>query len=323
MFGGLNGGGKTTILDALQLCMFGPHARISNRGGLAYPEYLARCIYKGAIKPEAAIGISFRHSVEGQEDVYRLHRSWRRTNGGCKEHFEVLKNGHLEPALAENWATQVEDFMPANIAHLFLFDGEQIEAYASQDNSSGLIGAAIQNLLGLDMVDQLDKDLQVYERRKRSEEKDTAAQAEIAAAETDLRNLRPRADTLKQERASLLTLKLDRKRRALAKLEEKYRKLGGDLYEQRAEIERRWIDAEKVLRAGAGALRELAGGSLPLLLVRTLLQSAHARDRQEEELAARAGPVRSARGERRCVAQVRARPPREQGGNCDCHRISR
>lgn len=279
----MNGGGKTTLLDALQLCMFGPHARISNRGALAYPEYLARCIYRGATKPEAALEISFRHTVEGKEDVYRLHRSWRRTNGGCKEHFEVLKNGHLEPALADNWASQVEDFIPANIAHLFLFDGEQIEGYASQDNSSALIGAAIQNLLGLDMVDQLDKDLQVYERRKRSEEKDSATQGEIAAAEAELRDLRTRSDMLKQERASLRTLQLDRKRRALAKLEEKYRKLGGDLYEQRVEIERRWVDAEKAVRSGAGTLREAAGGLLPLLIVRALLESADARDRQEAE----------------------------------------
>lgn len=283
LFGGLNGGGKTTLLDALQLCMFGAHARISNRGGLAYPDYLARCIYKGAVKPEAAIEIGFRHTVEGREDEYRLHRSWRRTNAGCKEHFEVLKNGLLEPALADNWATQVEDFIPANIANLFLFDGEQIEGYASQDHSSALIGAAIQNLLGLDMVDQLDKDLHVYERRKRGEDKDSRATIEIAQTETELRELRARTDVLKQERASLLTLQLDRKRKALAKLEDKYRKLGGDLYEQRAEVERRWIDAEKAVRTGAGSLQELAGGLLPLLLVRPLLESADARDRQEED----------------------------------------
>ena len=283
LFGGLNGGGKTTLLDALQLCLFGPHARISNRGSLAYPEYLSRCIHNGAVVPEAGIEISFRHTVEGVEDCYRLHRSWRRANGGCKEQFEVLRNGQPEPALADNWSSQVEDFLPANIAHLFLFDGEQIEGYASEEDSSALIGTAIQNLLGLDLVDQLEKDLRVYERRKRTEDKDDSADADIVAAEADLRDLRIRAVTLKQERAALRTHQIDRQRRALEKIEDKYLRLGGELYEQRVTIERQLTAAEEIVKEGAAVLRDLAAGPLPLLLIRGLLESTEARDRHEEE----------------------------------------
>ena len=44
LIGGLNGVGKTTLLDAFQLCFFGPHARVSNRGSLGYQEYLSRSI---------------------------------------------------------------------------------------------------------------------------------------------------------------------------------------------------------------------------------------------------------------------------------------
>lgn len=283
LIGGLNGGGKTTFLDALQLCLFGGHARISNRGTLAYPEYLSRSIHRGGNAAEAAIEVSFRRTVEGREEHYRLHRSWRRNGSGCKEQFEVLKNGAPEPALSDNWASQVEEFFPANIAHLFLFDGEQIEAYASQQNSSALIGAAIQNLLGLDMVDQLEKDLQVYERRKRAENKDDPLHAEIGAAQDSLRDLRKRVDALKQERAALRTHRIDRAERELRAAEDKYRKLGGALYDQRDEIERRWADAKEAVKVGEGALRDLAGGALPLLLVRVLLDSTESRDHHEEE----------------------------------------
>jgi DNA sulfur modification protein DndD len=283
LFGGLNGGGKTTLLDALQLCLFGGHAKTSSRGSLAYPEYLARCIHRGSKMQEAGVRISFRHTVDGQEECYVIDRSWRLVNGNCKERFEVLKNGSLDPALADNWASQVDDFIPANIAHLFLFDGEQIERYASQQDSSLLIGTAIQNLLGLDMVDQLDKDLQIYERRKRVQEKDQGAQAEIAALDTELRDTRGVVQSLKQERAALRTHQIDRKKREHAQIEEKYRKLGGDLYDQRVSIEKRLADADKAVSASAGILRELASGALPLTLVGVLLESAGARDRHEEE----------------------------------------
>jgi DNA sulfur modification protein DndD len=282
LIGALNGGGKTTLLDALQLCLYGPHARTSNRGSVAYPEYLSRCIHRGAEGGTATLEIAFRHTVEGREDHYRLRRSWRLTETGCKEQFEVLRNGRLDSSLAENWITQVEDLMPANIAHLFLFDGEQIESYASFTNSSVLIGAAIQNLLGLDIVDQLDKDLQVYERRKRSLDKDDIARSEIEAAEQELRDLRHRSEKLAEERAALRTHKIDQRRKALSKLEDQFRKLGGELYERRAEIERQRDRAEEEAALRAGELRELSAGAMPLLFVRDLIKSAVSRDRSEE-----------------------------------------
>ena len=283
LLGGLNGGGKTTFLDALQLCLFGPHAKISNRGSLAYHEYLSRSIHRGANSPEAAIEISFRHTNEGREDSYILHRSWHRSNGGCKEVFKVWKNGAPDAALAENWVTQVEDFVPPNIAHLFLFDGEQIEGYASSDHSSELIGAAIQNLLGLDMVDQLEKDLVVYERRKRSETKDDETLARIKTAESQLKDLRQRADELNQERASIKSHGIDRTQRSLSKVEDEYRKLGGDLFDRRIELEQRLTDANRAVQENADVQRETAAGLLPLLLVKPLLESAESRDQHEEE----------------------------------------
>ncbi len=283
LIGGLNGGGKTTFLDALQLVLFGPHAKCSNRGSLAYPEYLSRCIHRRPGNAEAGIEIAFRHTVEGTEEHYHLRRYWKTNGNGCKESFEVFKNGHAEPTLADNWATQVEEFFPANIAHLFLFDGEQVEAYASQTDSSALIGAAIQNLLGLDMVDQLDKDLLVYERRKRSEDKDAPRDAEITSAQDAVRDLRRRVDALKQERASLQTHRIDKQRKALGKAEEKYRKIGGALYDQKDAIENKWSGSVQHVKDGEATLRDFAGGAAPLLLVRVLLESAELRDQHEEE----------------------------------------
>lgn len=283
LIGGLNGVGKTTLLDALQLCFFGPHAKISNRGTLGYQEYLSRSIHRGTSSSEAAIEISFRYTSEGHEERYRLRRSWRCNGRDCKESFQVFNNGVLNPILANNWASQVEAFFPANIAHLFLFDGEQIEAYASHQDSSALIGAAIQNLLGLDMVDQLQKDLLVYERRKRVENRDDPEQAEIVRIQDTVRDLRKRIDALNQERASLRTHRIDRHQRALREVEGNFRKIGGDLYDQREQIEQKWLDAKQAVMDGKAALRDLATGLSPLLLVRVLLESTVSRDRHEEE----------------------------------------
>ena len=283
LIGGLNGGGKTTFIDALQLIFFGPHAKCSSRGSLGYQEYLSQCIHRGSYNDEAGLEITFRHTVEGQEENYHLRRFWKRSGSACKEQFEVYKNGQAERSLADNWANQVEDFFPANIAHLFLFDGEQIEAYASQQNSSALIGAAIHNLLGLDMVDQLEKDLLVYERRKRSENKDDSRHIEIAFAQDTLQDLCQRMDTLKQERAALQTHRIDRKRLELRKVEENYRKIGGDLYDQKEIIEGKWSSIVQQINNGEAELRDYAGSAAPLLMIQDLLELTEAHDRHEEE----------------------------------------
>lgn len=285
LFGGLNGGGKTTILDALQLCLFGAHAKTSNRGRLAYSEYLSRCIHSHGEHDSASIQLSLRHSLQGVEDRYTIKRSWTRTKLRCTEEFKVLKNDRLSSALADNWAFEVEDLMPANIAHLFLFDGEQIERYASASDSAAVVGTAIQNLLGLDLVDQLDKDMQVFERRKRSEQLDEEARAKVATAEAELEALRERIRSAKQDRAGLRTHQIERRRLELQAADEEFQRLGGGLFEQRQKIEASLADVELAFEESSESLRELAAGALPLLLVSDLLKSAAARDQEDQEIA--------------------------------------
>ena len=60
LIGGLNGAGKTTFLDALQLALYGHRARTSNRAQIGYDEYLRRCINRGVSQEDgAALEISF------------------------------------------------------------------------------------------------------------------------------------------------------------------------------------------------------------------------------------------------------------------------
>lgn len=281
LIGGLNGHGKTTILDALQLCLYGKFASISNRNDLSYHEYLSRCICRSSLTKEASVEIAFRHTADGKENHYRLYRSWRIRNNTCREHFEVLKNRRREYALAENWMSYIEDLMPANISRLFLFDGEQVESYASPEKSSRLIGTAIRNLLGLDVVDQLEKDLIVYSRRKRAEDKSDPKTHEIEEQELVLKELRIKIANLKQEQAALKTKHLDPTRKTLCAVDKNFRELGGELYNQRIEIENKLASANEVVEDQAESLRKFAVDGLPLVLVRDLLKSLHAHDKEE------------------------------------------
>lgn len=284
LFGGLNGGGKTTILDALQLVFFGSRAKTASRGRLGYADYLSRCIHHKSPDRRAAVQIAFRHTTDGVEDRYTLRRSWHEDAAGrCREEFRVLKNDRLARALADNWVAQVDNLLPYNIAHLFLFDGEQIERYASPDEAAALIGTAIQNLLGLDLVEQLDKDIRVYERRKAAERLDDGSRARLLEAEDEMRRLRERLVAVKQQGAALRTHHIEPRKRELRAIEDEFRRLGGDLFERRHELEQALEDAVAALGDSEDALRRLAAGSLPLLLVGSVAESAVDRDREEQD----------------------------------------
>ena len=86
LFGGQNGRGKTTLLNALQLGLYGKLANCSNRGQLGYEEYLKRSIHN-SVDPAlgASITISFRHFSNGKEFKHRVSRSWSANGKGIKE----------------------------------------------------------------------------------------------------------------------------------------------------------------------------------------------------------------------------------------------
>lgn len=283
LIGGMNGGGKTTILDALQLCFYGPKARCSKRSELNYQDFLTESIHRYAASPEAGVTLRFAKIMDGAPSFFELNRTWKRTKSGCKETFEVYRDGRLDRAMSQNWLDQVDDFFPHNIAHLFLFDGEQIERYAARDTAPQLVRSAVHNLLGIDVVDQLERDLQAYERRHRKTDQKSAKDNSLADAEAEVEKLEQQLGEVRTQRAGLQTHKIDRLNKRLNEVEAQFKAVGGTLYEARGELEERRRVAANQVAEIRHRLRELAASDLPLTLVAPLIQSALERAHHEAD----------------------------------------
>src|SRR5438128_1945940 len=101
LFGGINGGGKTTLLDAIQLALYGNRARCSKRASLSYDEFLRASTNHGV--PEgnrAGVGLTFRYALDGEEHLYDVRRSWHVSEGRLREELSVQRDG-----LADGWVT--------------------------------------------------------------------------------------------------------------------------------------------------------------------------------------------------------------------------
>ena len=283
LIGALNGGGKTTILDALQLALHGKFARCSNRGSLGYEAFLKKAINRYSDPAEgAAVELEFTRYAANRPETIRIARTWRQTGDTVREQFEVTRDGKLDPVYSENWYEHVDEFIPSRLAELFFFDGEKIEYFADPNNASELIRSGLDSLLGLDTVNQLQKDLDVVAQRriKAAGNKDT--NTEIDQARAELSRLEDRREELTRRRASSQK-DLDGTEKEINRLTAHFQSIGGDLYERQSELEEEKQAADKAVEATSHALRDLAAGGLPLLLVEQQVQNCQTQAADEEE----------------------------------------
>ena len=272
LFGGMNGGGKTTILDAVQLVLYGKRAKCSKRGEKSYEDFLRSCINHD-VDPQmgASIGLTFLYASEGSENVYEISRLWSAGTGGAiRERVSVLKDGEPDHWMAENWHTLVDDLIPLGVAQLCFFDAEKIRFLAEDETSNQALGEAIKALLGLDLAERLVADTSVLESRiaKRIRKSD-----ELKALEELEETWKSREEVvqrLKQDRAGIVPL-LERATSRVYKAESDFAKVGGKHWEQREQRQRQHGELEKTVQHCEESLVNLASGALPLALVGDLL----------------------------------------------------
>ena len=99
LVGGLNGAGKTTILESIQLALYGSLAHASGRRNGSYDNYLRGLIHRGVPASEgAAIELTFTAHQEGTEHKYWIRRSWKSAGASIREILLVSVDGPSQPS---------------------------------------------------------------------------------------------------------------------------------------------------------------------------------------------------------------------------------
>jgi DNA sulfur modification protein DndD len=285
LFGGLNGGGKTTLLDAIQLTLFGKLSRCSTRGSLAYEEFLRRCISHGTDPSvSSSVALEIRQTFDAQVHEFVITRRWLPSGKGVTETLLVQRDNVVDPELAENWLEHVDQFVPVGLAELFFFDGEQIARLAEADNAAQMLTTAINTLLGIDLVDRLEKDLTVYERDVSKGQKNgqftavvAGQEAKLAVSQEELRKL-----TFEKGRVQSET---DHGQRRVETMESSFRRQGGDLFARRNQLSTDLEAIRAQMVRIEHEMRELAGGAAPLLAVQAQIAKARSQAIREESAA--------------------------------------
>ena len=267
LIGGLNGCGKTTLLDAIQLVLYGPLARCSGRGNSSYDSYLRESINRQADPANGAtITLEFTIPVEGEDHRYKVVRKWDIKGKTLHEYVIVLVNEKYDRVKSEGWAAHVEELLPLEIGSLFFFDGEKIESLADPDRAAAVIESAVHSLLGVSTVEQLRNDLQTLQRRQKLTDEDQEAIVRIRELEDRHRQVQTEVEAA-HARLAELSSRIDVAQHQLQQAEYAFEKDGGGLFERRKDLEGQQKEVAKQLAATEESLRNLAAGALPLLLL--------------------------------------------------------
>ncbi|MFZ4297295.1 DNA sulfur modification protein DndD [Streptomyces cinereoruber] len=299
LIGGLNGCGKTTLLDAIQLVLYGNRARCSGRGTKSYETYLRESINRKADPSRgSAISLEFTVMTGGQEHHYRIVRSWHISGKTLKEFLNVYVDetygervktqrkvqpeGKFNRLLSEGWADHVESLLPLEIASLAFFDGEKIESLANPERAASVIESAVHSLLGVSTVQQLRNDLLALQRRQKLSAEEQHLLDNIRTQEIERDEVLAQYDVAHQELGQVRT-ELGKAQRKLDSLEKAFADEGGDLFTRRVELEDDKKQTVSQLAQIRNELTQLAAESLPLLMVKPFLDDVRRQAESEQE----------------------------------------
>jgi DNA sulfur modification protein DndD len=290
LFGGKNGAGKTTILEAIRLCLYGQLALGNRVRRSDYEAYIGRRLHRDRSgMPNAnstRIGIRFEHIHVGVRSHYEATRGWRIDSQGLQESITIYKDGvPLHDIGAEHWNDFLRDLIPPGVANLFFFDGEKIQALADDNTEAESLEEAVKGLLNLEIVDRLRTDLSLYLKQKGSKARSELEQL-AQDADAAYQALNDRRAELLQDRAGIKA-QLEGTASRLEKARQELLREGYIFVHQQGNYKQSQAEVERELEQTATAIRDLANGLLPFAVApqwsQRLQQRLQAEARLEQE----------------------------------------
>lgn len=322
--GGTNGAGKTTLFESIMLCFYGKDFDDSIRQN-EYTEKILRLFHKNLetkkIANVASITIEFEFAFDGKIQEYQVTRTWQNNEGKIHEELSIKKLNftsnqyqelgmkipkktnrftdnkfeELDSIEKSEWQQFINQLIPKGIAKLFFFDGEKIQSIADEGNEHKYLQSSFDTLLGLDIVNQLQKDisLMLYRNSKKNDSKQDDVKQDLDYEEADFESILKIYGNLQLKNLSVnylpLFIKLQKDlekkiqdnefeikeihesihdhQKQLNVIEERFEKIGGKYFSKYREMEKSEDNLSSKIIITEKEIRDLCSTELPFSLI--------------------------------------------------------
>ncbi len=291
LIGGMNGTGKTTLLDAVSLCLYGRRALGSRVSRNEYHEYLSAMIHRNPTSAlplnHAAVSLEFEYAHGGETKQYRVERAWQQVglnHRAVSENLTISKNDWLDIEFeAEHWQDHINELIPIGVSQFFFFDGEDIQKLADDSSHDLFLAESIKALLGLNLVARLQSDLRIYANRLVKRGSPEPVQKEIEAVESEIATLKSSLADADVYTGSLRA-QIERLETQIARQESRIAAEGGGYAEKREVFKHQQEQLQTEIEELENDIRALCGELFPFTLVPDLLKRLRDRLLKEMEL---------------------------------------
>ena len=266
LIGALNGSGKTTFLHAIDFCLYGKQSNFFQSQKMAYEAFLRKNINNENFDEGTQLELVFHRKLKGKLQKFKIIRSWKEVNLKIREDLHVFIDDTFDEDITKDWDNFVDQILPSRVASLFFFDGEKIEELADLDKSKEVLKKAINSLLGLEIVEQLDIDLEEFKKRslvelKTDEEKNSILEFEKEAEKLQL-EIKKYDELIVKQEDEMTKLNFE-----IKELDVQLSKQGLSYYEKRKEYDTQLQSINEKKKSVSEDLVDLASKEAPFLVL--------------------------------------------------------
>lgn len=274
LVGGKNGAGKSTIFEAIKLCVYGPMAYKYQGFNASYISKVKSNINNNSLKSDlvdAFVSIDLELSEGTEINIYTLVRKWTFKNKKLDEIFLVYKNYSPVPLedeelnFFENYITSI---ISPKIFEFFFFDGEHLSEFFIGKNSNTHLKQSLLSLCNFDTFDVLKSTILSSIRNSKNDDAELElTKTNYLALEDEVANLNLEHANLKNDCTSISS-ELDDFKQKQIQLEKDFRKKGGVLAEERELLNKKTIELETRRSVINQSIKDFCNDILPFLIVK-------------------------------------------------------